>query len=381
MLYASREEDRTARGPINEEVTVLVPTYNEQDTIQMKLQNIFEQTYPRQLIRVVIADSASTDNTRELALDFHKGHPELSVRIVEEGKRRGKPAAIAQATGRCDTDIIVITDADIELRDYSLARITENFADPLIGAVTGRQEIPNPLSSSNTEVESAYRGICDVLRIGESRLDSTPIFAGEFMAFRKTAARNWDPDSVADDTALALQIRKNGYRTIMDPRAVFIEQAALSFRARMRQKGRRGMGIIQALLRSRGMLFRHVYGIFGSLILPAELFLHVVSPLLFVSSLGLLLSGVFVGKAMLLLSPGLQLLSLVVLLGSLLVLLRRKRLRQVLLFVASYVTAQLFLFYAIILLIRYRISPSARSQLLQWERILETRAASAAFAH
>jgi glycosyltransferase involved in cell wall biosynthesis len=45
-------------------VTVIVPCYNEQDTIQLLLEAICNQTYRLDEIEVVIADGMSSDRTR-----------------------------------------------------------------------------------------------------------------------------------------------------------------------------------------------------------------------------------------------------------------------------------------------------------------------------
>ena len=373
MIHASREPFRVARRPLNEEVTVLIPTHNEETAILSKLKMLLNQSYPKDLMKVLIVDSESTDRTRELVRTFQKDNPDLKIRMIMEHTRRGKPFAVTNAIERCKTDLIIISDADIGLFDESVQRILENFADPQIGAVMGRQSIPNPESSSTTRIEASYRSIYDIIRIGESNLDSTPVFAGEFMAFRGSATKKLNPDSVADDTALALEIRANGKRTVMDPVSFFIETSPSSFRARLEQKKRRGIGIIQALLRRRDMLFRSAYGVFGFVVLPAEIFLHVFSPLLFFGSIGLLGYSAINAPAF---HPIIEVLIPVSLIIAAVLLVSRRRgghVPGVLLIAASFITAQLFLLYSLIFLVYYSVSPAAMSSMLKWERILETR--------
>ena len=47
-------------------VTVIVPTYNEAKFILKKLDDIYSQDYPRNLVEVIVIDSASTDGTPQL---------------------------------------------------------------------------------------------------------------------------------------------------------------------------------------------------------------------------------------------------------------------------------------------------------------------------
>jgi cellulose synthase/poly-beta-1,6-N-acetylglucosamine synthase-like glycosyltransferase len=364
-----------ARGPLNEEVTILIPTYNEEATILSKLETLLNQSYPKDLMKVLVVDSESTDRTHELVTAFQEDHPELKVRMITERTRRGKPDAVANAVEQCETDLVILTDADIGLCNGSVQIILENFSDPQIGAATGRQSIPNLEYSYNTRIESTYRSIFDIIRLGESNLDSTPVFAGEFMAFRRSAAKKLNPNSVADDTALALEIRANGKRTIVDPACFFIETSPSSNSARLEQKKRRGMGIIQALINSREMLFRPAYGLFGSVVLPAEIFLHVFSPLLFFGSIGLV--GYFV-ITVLALHSMIEACVLASFIVAFLLLISFRGGQHIpgLLFAASFVTAQAYLLYGLILLILHHVSATARSKTLKWERIMETRAGS-----
>jgi cellulose synthase/poly-beta-1,6-N-acetylglucosamine synthase-like glycosyltransferase len=372
----SKGPSRVARRPLNEEVTILIPTHNEEATIVSKLETLLNQSYPRDLMKVLVVDSESTDRTHELVTAFQKDHPELKVRMITEPTRRGKPVAVANAVEQSETDLVIITDADIGLYNESVRIILENFSDRKIGAVTGRQTIPNLEYSDITRIEYTYRSIFDIIRIGESNLDSTPVFAGEFMAFRRSAAKKLNPDSVADDTALALQIRANGKRTIVDPSSFFIEPSPSSNRARLEQKKRRGMGIIQALINNHSMLFRPAYGLFGSVVLPAEIFMHVFSPLLFFASIGLL--GYFAITAVAFNSTigAFIFASLTVALLLLISFRGGRHVPGVLLFAASFVTAQVYLLYGLILLILHRVSATARSKMLKWERITETRTGS-----
>ena len=46
-------------------VSIVVPCYNEQATIGLLLDALYQQTYPRSELEVIIADGLSTDGTRQ----------------------------------------------------------------------------------------------------------------------------------------------------------------------------------------------------------------------------------------------------------------------------------------------------------------------------
>lgn len=99
-------------------VTVIVPCYNEQDTIGLLLQAIYSQSYTLAEMEVVIADGVSTDQTRQQIQNFQRQHQDLVVRVVENVKRTipsGLNAAIRAAQG----EIIIRLDAhSIPYPDY-----------------------------------------------------------------------------------------------------------------------------------------------------------------------------------------------------------------------------------------------------------------------
>ena len=46
-------------------MTIIIPTYNEAEYIQGKLDNIYDQDYLKNLMEVIVIDSASSDETAE----------------------------------------------------------------------------------------------------------------------------------------------------------------------------------------------------------------------------------------------------------------------------------------------------------------------------
>lgn len=261
-------------------VSVVVPTYNEEDTIVHKLRNLMEQDYHN--MEIIIMDSASEDKTIGL---IRKCMPAMkdrgvSVELMREDERRGKASALNEAFKRCSGEIVVMTDADAIWQNDALSNAVSNFSDPNVGAVTGRQVLLNPDQSLATKVERTYRDVYEILRIGESVLDSTPIFHGEISCFRRRLIEHIREDSMADDSELAVKVRKKGFRSVYDPNTIFFEHAPPTFGSRLTQKLRRGQGLIQLFLRERSVLFNRKYQKYGVFVFPAEFFMHLVSPLL-----------------------------------------------------------------------------------------------------
>lgn len=263
-------------------VSIVLPTYNEDDIVERKLEDICAQNYPMEQVELVVVD-ASDDETVELIQEFlsTQDHPELT--LIQEEERRGLAVALNEAYSVAAGDVVVKTDCDSLLAGDAIREAVANLADPTVGAVTGQ----NTEVLGDSAVESRYRDVQARVQSLESHLDSTLIFHGPCSAFEADKIVPVDADSIADDTELALKIRKNGHRVIFDPAIEYQEAAHSGFRKRRRQKDRRAMGLLRLLWRQREMLGD--YGRYGRVVLPFNWWFMVVSPwlvvaLMFVSS-------------------------------------------------------------------------------------------------
>lgn len=335
--------------------SIVLPTYNEEDTILHKLKNLMKQDYPN--MEIITIDGASEDRTVPLVESFVSDNG-LRMKLIKEKERRGKASAINEALRHCSGEIVVITDADSLWEKDALRKALSNFADPKIGAVTGRQILLNPTQNLVTKAEKTYRDFYQVLRLGESALDSTPIFHGELSCFRRSLIDAVSTDSMADDSELAVKVRKKGLRAVYDANAVFFEYAPPSLKSRFVQKIRRGQGLVQLFFRERKLCLNPEYGNFGTLVFPSEFFMHVISPILVVMLLVLSLLSLMSLNLELLLGLTVVAIALSVFLGF-------KRIDAVS-YLLSFLSSQLALFVSLI----YFVAGKSQSK---WKKVDEVR--------
>ncbi|EJN61263.1 glycosyltransferase [Halogranum rubrum] len=256
-------------------VSVVIPTYNEAKIIEHKLEDILALDYPPSKLEVVLAD-ASDDGTADVAREFLGRRDGPTLTVLHDDERRGVAPALNDAFQKATGDVIFRTDADSALATDVLRQAVATLADADIGAVTGQQtEV-----LGDSEVEADYRGIQSKLQSLESHLDSTFIFHGPCFAFRREDFHPIDPNSLADDTEVALRIRRGGKRVVMDPTLQFVESGVSDFRKRRQRKDRRAMGLLKLLVQHRDMLGG--YGYYGRVVLPFNWWFMVISPWLFV---------------------------------------------------------------------------------------------------
>jgi len=197
----------------------------------------------------------------------------------------GKSHAVNFALNAINTEFFVMSDADSHCPPDTLESIIEVFSDSKVGAVCGC------LESQIVTSDYPYRSRFNIIRKGESIIDSTPIFEGSICAFRMSAlfGKRIFEDVNADDSQLALIARTNGFRAIMDSNVKFSEPGV---RMTSSRKLRRAQGISRVLYRRRTMAFGN--GKFGN-IMRHNIYFYLIFPwLLIFSSLLIVLSLLFV---------------------------------------------------------------------------------------
>ena len=247
---------------------IVIPTWNEAKVIENKLDNLIEQRYPSSKRRLLLIDSASTDDTVAIATTWNKRTKE-GLEIHQMPARLGKSAAINRIMNEFkDSDeVFVMTDAEAALEDGALRRIGRWMKDPSIGAVCGTP-------SEKTE-DSTYRTWYRWFRTGESRADSTPIFEGSIAAYRVNALEEIVSTSNADDSQLAVLIRNQGLRSISDESIRFSEPPMTDAKESHNRTVRRGQGLSRHFWRHRSQWFRN--GRWG-MILGLNGYQHTISP-------------------------------------------------------------------------------------------------------
>jgi glycosyltransferase involved in cell wall biosynthesis len=114
-------------------LSVLVPVYNERDTVREIISRVRAVGVRTQIILV---DDCSTDGTREILRSIGREQPDLVICYHE--RNRGKGAAIRTALAQATGDVVVVQDADMEYdpSEYPrlLAPIEQGVADVVYGS-------------------------------------------------------------------------------------------------------------------------------------------------------------------------------------------------------------------------------------------------------
>ncbi len=112
-------------------LAVIIPAYNEQETIHRLLKRVDALKCVREII---VVDDGSTDATASIVASFES--PRL--RLIRQGRNRGKTAAVARGVQEVESEIVIIQDADLEYDPseipFVIAPILSGEADVVYGS-------------------------------------------------------------------------------------------------------------------------------------------------------------------------------------------------------------------------------------------------------
>jgi len=114
-------------------VSVVIPCFNERDTIEQVVNSV--RNSPIQNIEIIVVDDGSTDGTIDVLKEKVAG---LADQIIYQPANRGKGAALRTGFAAATGDIILVQDADLEYSpsDYPalLQPIFSGSADVVFGS-------------------------------------------------------------------------------------------------------------------------------------------------------------------------------------------------------------------------------------------------------
>lgn len=235
--------EKTKKNTI--EVSVIVPCYNEENTIQLLLGAIHSQNYPVDSLEVIIADAYSEDRTREKIKEFTDLHPDIRVRIVDN-KKRTIPAAINEAAAQSTGTYLIRLDAhsvpDSDYIAHSIEILSSGRAENVGGIWLIRPGTDSCIARAIARAASHPVGAGDAgYRVSRKAayVDTVPFGAFRKETFEKVG--KFDETMLAnEDYEFNTRLRKAGGRIWLDPRIQSTYYARGNLRALGKQYWRYG---------------------------------------------------------------------------------------------------------------------------------------------
>ena len=120
-------------------LSILIPVYNEENTITKILDRVFDVKLINEVKKeVIIINDYSIDNSDKFILQYQLKHPEHNIVYVKHDNNKGKGASIHTGIEKASGEFIIIQDADLEYDpsefNLLLKPIIDGHADVVYGS-------------------------------------------------------------------------------------------------------------------------------------------------------------------------------------------------------------------------------------------------------
>ena len=113
-------------------LSVVVPVFNEQQTICRVIGRLFALPLP---LEVIVVDDGSTDETCAMLTELNRKYPALVVLFQETN--RGKGAAVRRGFASASGSHVMVQDADLEYDPRDIPQLVQPFCDGDVDVVYG----------------------------------------------------------------------------------------------------------------------------------------------------------------------------------------------------------------------------------------------------
>jgi len=118
-------------------ISVIIPVYNEDTTLQELLTRVRKAPFEKEII---VIDDGSTDRTPEILNSFEDG----VIKVCSHPKNRGKGAAVRTGLAIASGDIVLIQDADLEYSPEDYPKLVTPILEGKADVVYGSRVLGNP---------------------------------------------------------------------------------------------------------------------------------------------------------------------------------------------------------------------------------------------
>ena len=172
------------------EISLLIPVYNSQDSLEACISSIYESDYPNDKIRIFLVNNQGQDNSFNVFAECQKKFPELMMQWLNA--KQGKSKALNLALFNSDGKYIIHIDSDGILEKTALTNMVNKFeADLSIDCMTGA------IMTMPDQVEE-YKGFFAKL-----------LRKMEFMEYASTVLKSqlYNTDTICEDTQITFQMK------------------------------------------------------------------------------------------------------------------------------------------------------------------------------
>lgn len=279
LTFFSRKTDFFKKIKIKStpSVSIIIPTYNKEDTIESTIKSLLGLSYPRP-IDIVVVDDGSTDRTPEILKSFNK-----KIKVIKNNVNMGKGYSLNKALSRINTDLFACVDADSIADKDCLIKMIGFFRDNKVSTVTAGLKVA--VKNSMLEKVQYVEYLLNLFwRKIMTFLDALPVTPGVFSIYRTQVIKKiggFDEKNLTEDMEIALRLHTEGYKIENCPDAYVKTFCPKTFNDLYKQRIRWYRGVIRNFIKYKKLFFNPKFGNLGIYYMPFNAILVAFAVLFF----------------------------------------------------------------------------------------------------
>lgn len=236
-------------------VSLVIPAYNEEASIERCLDSIRKNTYRK--VEIFVHNDNSKDRTAAIVRAYQKKYPHVQLRLVNRRRQIGKAEGANYCIKRyAKGDLVMTLDADCTLEKHAIKRAVDHFRDPKVVGVAANVKITDSPSVlgllQQFEHMIGYRS-----KKFYTLANCEFVVGGVASTYRMDVLQRaglYDTDTQTEDIGLSMKIvvqADKGERIVYAADVLAMTDPVLTFKGLLRQRYRWKLGMIQNLLKYR----------------------------------------------------------------------------------------------------------------------------------
>ncbi len=250
-------------------VSILIPAYNEENTIIKTLKSVVNLDYPKNKLQIIVINDGSKDKTESKVKDFIKKHLESNIKLISQ-VNKGKGAALNTALKTLKCKYFATLDADSTVATTTLKRMIPYFADKEVASVLPLMKIKNP--QTILQRVQRYEYIINMFyKHLNGKLDSVHVTPGPFSMYKYEVIKKlgyYDENNLTEDLEIAIRLQKHHYKIIQTNDAEVYTECPKDLKSLYWQRNRWYKGGIFNSINYKKLWFNKEYGDFGFIRMP-----------------------------------------------------------------------------------------------------------------
>ncbi len=258
-----------SRGTAFPSVTIIVPCFNEQRSIEKTMTSLLSLDYPKDKLEILVVDDGSTDKTWEI-IQTYKNTPQVRIFHKENG---GKFTALNYALERTTTEFFSCMDADSTVDSDALIKMMRYFEDAETMAVIPVAVVVTPTTFIQRAQKIEYYMSAFYKKIF-SIIGGLYVTPGTLPIYRKAVVDRiggFRHGHNGEDAEMAFRMQEHHMKIVQCHEVVVHTIPPATTKVLYKQRVRWVSAYLGNVVDYRKMIFSRKYGNFGMFTLPSAI--------------------------------------------------------------------------------------------------------------